>query len=345
MGWLHDYQEVNRFASPRSVEQGTRVRNKAPVPPGRFTQVDRVASLLHYSPKEPLRSPRSPQSLRADPSTRCDAGAPSFATTALVNHDRSPRGPCRPSPRDLEEFVTSPRRQLQRGASCPPRTDPITHSCALRTDPLSLRSLEYGHLATRQRSLRRVGFTSATKIGKLDLKTHEQTSLDLQSKVRALSPSVGLNSSQLAGEEDLLPPKMRPLASDKEVSARYTNYNNRRNLTFIDLAVETITKKGSNPSLATSCELLECFGKREEPLQRTSPPASDSGRERNRSSVGPDATTSSKSTAPAAPAQPSAAASPAAASSGHRRPSGTSVSSDLSTGNRPKLKLFNDPLR
>jgi len=221
---------------------------------------------------------------RSDPSILLGAGAPCDKTAALANHLHSPRGPLRLSPCQMDEFVTSPRRQLQRGASCPPaRTDPITHTLFAATDSLSFRQLEYGHLTARDRTLRKNGYTAHSATGKLDLKTHSQTSCELHEQARAPAPSLGLNSASLAGEEHILR-CVRPVASDTPVSARYAKVNNRRDLTFIDIS-SLGGRKAVNESLRTSPDLYECLGQLNlaggtlTPIRR-SPPASEVGSQR-----------------------------------------------------------------
>lgn len=293
MGWLHDYQDVNRFGSPRGIEQGTRTRRKAAAGFGRFNESSGIPAVLQHStdclqtrsPRVSLQSPRgqSPRGHWSQP----DAGVPSCKTAALANHAQSPRGPCRMEPYHLEEFVYSPRRQLQRGASCPPaRTNPITHTGSTRTDPLALRALDYGHLVTRQRSLRKCGYTAQSATGKLNLKTHDQTSSELHHQARGMTASLGLNSASLAGEEDIMPARVRPQASDKDVSARYTKVINRRDLAYIDSSnlVNLGDQRLSSKSLRTTGELYECLGQgtpapvlSEPPSRRSSPPASEAG--------------------------------------------------------------------
>mmetsp|Transcript_7255 Transcript_7255/g.11835 ORF Transcript_7255/g.11835 Transcript_7255/m.11835 type:complete len:374 (+) Transcript_7255:74-1195(+) len=249
MGWLHDYEDVNRFSSPRSVEQGKRQRCKMP---GRFQPAPSNPILLGSSDsvrKDVASSPRT--------TTKLEAGSPSRKTAALANHCSTPRGPVRASPHIMDEYVCSPRRQLRRGDSCPPeRTDPITHTSSLRTDPLALRCLEYGHLATRQRSLRRCGYPKRYTSGKLDLKTHVESAEQILQQGHSLkTSSFALNSSNLAGEEDLLPASTRILASDAPSSARYAKVIEQRDLTYIDRG----GCKASNPSLLTSGDMLQCL--------------------------------------------------------------------------------------
>jgi len=157
----------------------------------------------------------------------------------------------------MDEYVSSPRRQLRRGVSCPPeRTDPITHTVSLRTDPLALRPLEYGHLTTRQRSLRRCGYPKPYTSGKLDLGTHAESAVRMQQQGHTLkTSSFALSSSNLAGEEDILPVSTRTPACDAPTSPRYARVIERRDLTYIDRG----GSKACNPSLVTSGDLLECF--------------------------------------------------------------------------------------
>lgn len=329
MGWLHDYGDVNRCASPRGVDRGIRRRNKSPVLSGRYTQVAQVASLLQSPSKDSIaREARSAfQSPRSKPSSSdADAGVLSPRTSPLANHEFSATGPRRPRPHCLEEFVTSPRRQLQRGASCPPRTDPIRHTGSPRIDPLALRSLDSGHLTTRERSLRRNGFTSPR--GKLDLQTHDETFSLRKRQALPVSSRLGLNSAQLIGEEAIMPVMTRETASDKAASARYQKVNDLRDLTYIDRS-NMGGRKAVNESLRTSSELFECLG--QGGSRRSSGPLSGA------TSAAPAPSSGSRppfgilsDAMPAAPAsgsrRPSDAMSdvtPAAPASGSRRPSGT----------------------
>lgn len=224
--------------------------------PGRFQPAPSNPVLLGSSDsvrKDLALSPRT--------TTKLEAGSPSRKTAALANHCNTPRGPVRASPYIMDEYVCSPRRQLRRGDSCPPeRTDPITHTTSLRTDPLTLRCLEYGHLATRQRSLRRCGYPKQYTSGKLDLKTHVESAEQFLQQGHSLkTSSFALNSSNLAGEEDLLPASTRILASDVPNSARYAKVIERRDLTYIDRG----GCKASNPSLLTSGDMLQCLNLRD----------------------------------------------------------------------------------
>jgi len=379
MGWLHEYQDVSRCASPRSVERGTRVRNKAPARFGYFNQAPGIPSLLQQSTgclPDSIRSPRptsassfqSPASrtsqLGGDPSTQPEAGASSSVTASLANHDclRSPRGPCRMSPHVMDAFCASPRRQLNRGASCPPaRTDPITHSGPPRIESLSLRLLEFGHLACRERSLRKCNYTSPAATGKFDLKTHEQTSTEFHQRARTVSSAVGLNSNALAGEEYILPASIRPRASDKEVSSRYTKVSDMHEMTFIDRA--TIGgRKACNPSLLTSTEFFDCFG---QPGRIDSAPPTTEQPELAIPASPRRVRTTPARTETVTPVTPAAstglqrqrvcteAVAPSAGSAGdnagnsaqQQRPSGTSSVSDRSGRFIPQLMLFQDPLR
>lgn len=204
-------------------------------------------------------SPSLRPSPRSDPSLGHEAGVPCSKTAALMNHLHSPRGPLRVSPCNMDEFCNSPRRQLQRGFSCPPaRTDPITHAFSVSTDPLATRALGFGHLTSRDRTLRKCGYTAQSAIGKLDLRTHAVTSCELHDQARAPVSSFGLSSASLTGEEQILR-CVRPVASDIAVSARYQKLNNRRDLTFIDIC-HLGGRKGVNPSLRSSPDLYECMG-------------------------------------------------------------------------------------
>lgn len=272
MGWLQDYEGVERFASPRSVDQGRRQRGRLP---GRFSPVSTIPGVLAQPGASDSVKQRFVketvllQSARDNPIAKEGAaGSPCSMTAPLVNHDvlhRSSRDtrdalPRRMKEHNMDKFCTSPRRQMNRGASCPPiRTDPITHAYSVTIDPLALRLLDCGHLTQRDRSLRRNDYPEPCYTGTFNLRTHETSSNELFKKGHTVKTSTaGLNSHNLTGAESLLPTALRTPASDIPQSTRYTKVLDRRDLTFIDGQ----GSKGPNPALKTSSEFSECLGQK-----------------------------------------------------------------------------------
>merc|ERR1740129_330804 len=195
-----------------------------------------------------------------DVNSQREAGAPSHKTTMLANHITSPDGPCRAAPRNFEAFTTSPRRQLQRGSSCPPpKTDPISHTCPTpRVDPLSTRRLDYGHLTVRERAQRRLGYDATSATG------------SWKSSDQALSPrqlvthrtKINWNSANargyhLAGSEDLLPAATRQrVGADLLPSTDHVRINDRQQLLLFGRA----GPKATNTQLLSSPGMVACMG-------------------------------------------------------------------------------------
>lgn len=245
-----------------------KIRCKAP---GRYPQessLGRAGSALRDQPWSARRT-TALQSNKSDPASLPEAGVKSDKTAPLGNHVQSPRGPCRANLYNLDEYVASPRRQLRRGDSCPPpRTDPITHSCCSpRTDPLSLRQLGSDHLAVRERSHRRVGYTAQSATGKLNLSTHA-SSMRSPSSERQFMASVGMNSKTLLCEEDICPSHPRKqTGQDMQPSPRYSRMNDLRELT----AINRVNSKGANFQLRESPDFWHCMGRESENRPATAP--------------------------------------------------------------------------